>query len=784
MGFFREGWRELGRKWERNKRRGQLRRQEAERRQALARLGQRAWQEKVDLSGFPELSAQLAQLEARAGELSVTSKSLDTERAGLEEKRRAEAARFDGERRAVEEKKRPVDNALGAARQRQADQERTVQRLEARFAALPKELIALEQQVVALSAGAAPDRDAKLAATSAKRQELEAEKARLGSEVPTARAALPGLLAEVNRLDAESQRYAAEFSRIENERHAALSALDAELTRVRGQLSDAARESGTVEKERSDRFAQLGLGLYERKVAHPALAEGQKEIAAIDQGRAATQVTLQASLAQTQAMPPGTLLKFTAVVLLVPLLLVGLGAGGYLGWQWWQGRQPVEEAELNPYLFHPLSEHPAYLLANQLAEAQSKEDAAELLLGAFRAIGLGVYTGNGEKILGGAERSEKDFFLYDFQWRILARGIYHRNVVSFADYSRALGAGLVELDDPETMTSFFPRAVRRRYQVAVANPYDPTSFLILFVDGLARRQLQPYSLDELESRSAEELDLDPAQTFLLLLEFFHRPGPAAPAATTSRLLPGVPSVHAASPCDLIQGDGQGYWGRGTDVAGELAQELPGAAGRIAGAIGNATGVIGAAGDLLILYGMDIRLEPAPRVMHLLHRFEEDPHYYYIMAIVTFDAEIVSDEVLKCGWLAGKKMPVKGPLKDVELTWDFRPVLPPRLEMHHDMLNELTGHLGLQTKTDENGLSEFLIMPKTCSYEEGKLRKQKYKAIVNARVITRDIPTPGFLGVGLILKLGPGAIEYFMRGRKGYCDFYAEWHEKKPKEPQY
>ena len=202
MGFFREGWRELGRKWERNKRRGQLRRQEAERRQALARLGQRAWQEKVDLSGFPELSAQLAQLEARAGELSVTSKSLDTERAGLEEKRRAEAARFDGERRAVEEKKRPVDNALGAARQRQADQERTVQRLEARFAALPKELIALEQQVVALSAGAAPDRDAKLAATSAKRQELEAEKARLGSEVPTARAALPGLLAEVNRLDA------------------------------------------------------------------------------------------------------------------------------------------------------------------------------------------------------------------------------------------------------------------------------------------------------------------------------------------------------------------------------------------------------------------------------------------------------------------------------------------------------------------------------------------------------------------------------------------------------
>src|SRR3989338_3464567 len=128
MGFFREGWRELGGKRERNKLRGQLRRQEAERRQALARLGQRARQGEVDLSGFPELSAQLAQLEARAGERSVTSKSLDTERAGLEEKRRAEAARSDGERRAAEEKKSPVDNALCAARHRQADQERTVHR--------------------------------------------------------------------------------------------------------------------------------------------------------------------------------------------------------------------------------------------------------------------------------------------------------------------------------------------------------------------------------------------------------------------------------------------------------------------------------------------------------------------------------------------------------------------------------------------------------------------------------------------------------------------------------
>jgi hypothetical protein len=37
---------------------------------------------------------------------------------------------------------------------------------------------------------------------------------------------------------------------------------------------------------------------------------------------------------------------------------------------------------------------------------------------------------------------------------------------------------------------------------------------------------------------------------------------------------------------------------------------------------------------------------------------------------------------------------------------------------------------------------------------------------------------------VILKFGPGAIEYFMGGRKGYALFRAEWHEKKPPEKQY
>lgn len=103
-GFIREGFRELGRKLERRKLRKQAQHQEQERSAALVQLGQRAWQEKIDLAGFAGLRDQLAQLEGRAGELSASMQKLESERASLEARQKEETGKFDGQRKAVEEK--------------------------------------------------------------------------------------------------------------------------------------------------------------------------------------------------------------------------------------------------------------------------------------------------------------------------------------------------------------------------------------------------------------------------------------------------------------------------------------------------------------------------------------------------------------------------------------------------------------------------------------------------------------------------------------------------------
>jgi hypothetical protein len=313
------------------------------------------------------------------------------------------------------------------------------------------------------------------------------------------------------------------------------------------------------------------------------------------------------------------------------------------------------------------------------------------------------------------------------------------------------------------------------------------SFAILLADGLARQQVEPYSLEETYRFSRERTYVDPIQSFLLLLEFFTRP-PEHKVTFDLHWFPSlVTTAYAQSPCDMIKGDeGQGYWGRGTDILGDLAGELPGMAGKVIGGIGSATGIAGAIGDLLVLYGMNIKLTPEPYVIHLQHGEEE---LAFIQAMVTFDSQGVPDSVLKCGWLAGKQMPSNGPIKDVELQWDFHPALPPYLEMSSEMLKGPNPRLvatsgGLRTVTNAAGASSFLIQPKDCPDRRGKILGRDYMAEVNARYVTKSVPTPGLLGFGLILKLGPGAIEYLMNGRSGYVRFRAEWHKKTPDKPHY
>lgn len=835
-GFFREGWREIRRKFERRSLRKQLQQQDLERSQALTRLGQRAWQEKLDFASFPALSAQLTQLETRAGELGAASKALEGQGAVLEEKRRAEVARFDGERNSVEAKKRPVDESLLAARQKQSQQERAVQLLENRLAALPGELAAIEQQLTALRAGTVPDCNAKLAAAETRRQLLQAEQAQAAAELPKVREPLAGIETDVARLDNESQAYAAEINRIEGERRTSLAALDSELNRVRGQLSATARETGTLEKERGERWMQLGLALYERKERHPALADGQKEISAIDARRGSTQAALNASLAETQRLPRGTMLKFVGSFLLAPLLLLITVAGGYLGWQWWSERGQPEEARVNvnPYLTHPLENHPAYILANHLADARGDEEAASLLLEVFRTIHLGVYTPAGKKILGGAERSDNDFYLYDFQWKTLAHAFAARNSTNWENFSQLLGKNLLQLQDSTIFQTVFTEAVQARYaragggprpprgkrkirasraeaEDAPGSPNDPKSFLILFVDGLARRQLKPYTLSELTTRQPRDLYVDRLQSFLLMLDFFTRPPQAAapPQARMLRFFPRlIPTVYADDPCDSVKGDEkEGEWGEGEDELGfgmdrlENAAEAAEGAGEAAGREGlRATGtaisglmsrmskamdIRNAINAMMLLSAVTVTVQVAPdEMVHLPHGGQNQVNF---VAQVTLDPKALPEGSIPCGSMKGHSTGSQGKkwLKGVRVEWDWDKEWEKYYQLTNETVSKMSGRYA--TITDEFGQTEIMWESKKTCESKGKVVGPDLvmqATAVNIIGPALDALFGGSDPVSLGLKVGPSIYQFMAPELRGYVNYALRWHEKKPKEKQY
>jgi hypothetical protein len=649
-------------------------------------------------------------------------------------------------------------------------------------------LESLRSRIATLNASAIPDRDAQVAAANTRIAQIEAEQPQVAAQLRQATEVMPSFTAEVNRHLEQSRQFAAEIERIEAERKGVVQAIDAEINNARAQLQSTGESTKTVGQDRGAKLVELGRALYESKNADPKLAEAMNSVAAEDRRRAATQSAFDASMSETRALPSGTMAKFVAAALTLVLVVLALPVGGYWAWQRWRERaaeeEYVEQVPINPYLDHGLKSETAYVLANRLADAKTEQEVQTVLLEVFRTIGLGVYTPSGKKVQGGAERSEKDFFLYDFQFRILARTQTHPSYLEFPDFAYVLGDGLAKLDQPGLMEGILQEAITRRYREATNNPKDRGNFLMLFVDGLARRQPLPYSLEDVGSRSDERY-ISPVQSILLILEFFMKPtAPRSPGAWLPESWDLIPSVRAQSPCDLIQGDDeQNYFGRGSDVIGQLAAEIPGMVGKVASKIGDVTGVIGTLGDLLLMYGLDIRVEPQPAIIHLRHG---DLSMAAILTNVTFDPQGVPDEVLKCGWLAGKKMPVKGPVKDVEIRWQFWPDMPPQLEVASEMYSLLTGHSeGFRTRTNEGGDSIFLIKPNECVDRSGRLQRKHYNVKVAARVITTDVPTPGFrLGLGFFLKFGPGTLEYLMGGRKAYARFQAEWHKKQSERTQY
>ena len=85
------------------------------------------------------------------------------------------------------------------------------------------------------------------------------------------------------------------------------------------------QQAKAVQTQRAGSFTSLGRALYDSGVAVPALSVQVAAVAAIDRARLENDAALEASLALTRSLGSGTMPKFWAVLVGVPLVLAALG---------------------------------------------------------------------------------------------------------------------------------------------------------------------------------------------------------------------------------------------------------------------------------------------------------------------------------------------------------------------------------------------------------------------------------------------------------------------------
>lgn len=346
--FLAAGLRELRRKFERYTLGRKLRRNAEERDVALGTLGARAWAEKIDLEPFGDLRDRLHAIAARSGELAASTQQLETQKSALEAERRDALEELLAGRRALEDKKRPVDAALSSASQAHAGNERSIAQARTRLTAIDADLAALERGTKEPQAAAGTDAATATAAARAGQTRLRAEMETLTASLTAAEGRMPGTAAEVGRLQRESAGYVADIAAVDAERKAVAAGLDSKLARIGSELQAASQQRAAVGKEQSGLHRDLGNALYDSRNLPATLDEAARSIAAIDAARAETQSRVQASLLESQALPPGTMPKFWGTAVGVPLLAAVLGfASVHLAKRYWPeaGTAPIASAD-------------------------------------------------------------------------------------------------------------------------------------------------------------------------------------------------------------------------------------------------------------------------------------------------------------------------------------------------------------------------------------------------------------------------------------------------------
>jgi hypothetical protein len=346
---------------------------------------------------------------------------------------------------------------------------------------------------------------------------------------------------------------------------------------------------------------------------------------------------------------------------------------------------PGEAAKKRP----PSQAVVAKKLAARVTSARTPAARYRALLAVMRALNVGVYTGAGRAIVRGAERSVRDFWLYDFDVRAVASALARGENLSVEDLGGQLAAlGIARAGQPLPAADI-GRIVVSGTRRARANPTGPRALLPLLARELGLRREPRY---DLANGLPEAARFDWLQTLLLLAD-------AVAPARSPRVMTSVSARALVRPC--------GVFGPVSENTAYFLRSLRWPPGEM-----SAADKVVAFHALLLYPALSVEsIVPEPG-KHATH-YGPPGHDPDAGKKLRFQARIVmtvdtSQTEISCGPLRAQRLPPKGPVPGLEVNWKSR------LEDRSGTPEAVLGGHGsawADLASDENGLLTLEFTPK-------------------------------------------------------------------------
>ena len=325
----------------------------------------------------------------------------------------------------------------------------------------------------------------------------------------------------------------------------------------------------------------------------------------------------------------------------------------------------------------------AVKLAKQVLAAPTPAARHTSLVTVMKALHVGVYTAAGKPVVRGAERNARDFYLYDFELRIVADALRAKRTDDLDTLASSLFGLGVGRSGAALPSAEIEQVLVRSVRAARARPRRKAALPALLIRELGLRQSRRYDLAA--APAPDTVRLDALQELLVLADAAN--GRRAPAA---RRMAAV-----AADCSRITGD------RKTDeILGQI--RWPGTPAEL-----------DRLHDDIVSKGIVLQdLTPGSHETHYFpagHASDGGKQLRFeVRAVMTVDVP----QAVRCGPLAGRKLPAKGPVEGVPITWADSGLKTSRGAV---VPLEQLGTVYADAKTDANGIATIFFSPNTEKY---------------------------------------------------------------------